>query len=348
VNRPSDSRNLYFVGKSTDTFLAKAKDNSYIDAENQISTAFGLEEPYIPTPAQKTLVQNASTVKDTFFAYNSGSSTYTYFTLVRISRDLQRSQASPLELKQKDWYPVDLTFNPTAGLFALDRDGGVAKVSVDQGSIHLQALFRLPRTSRASALTSNQDSIFVSTSNPTGCTVYQYSLASKKTTTRIVGQHLCDGIATDGKGIFVAFPKDGEIRYWPTWGAPTFQSFDLPESSEATHYCVLHYDPFGQRLLFAGASGRSYALPLPAGKWSDFASQVGYVHSIDADSNHVLFASGSKVLFYARVGNTGENPPVGMRSLKIGTIYGVAVDSSDSVWIVDHDNSLIRGPFPLD
>jgi hypothetical protein len=341
---PSDNRNLYFVGKNTDTSLSKAKANSYADGANRIAQAFGGGEPYTSTPARESLIQNASVVQDTFFTFDSGTSSYTYFTLLRVSRDLL---STPLEFKQKDWYPIDLTFDPSAGLLVLDREGGVAKIQVDAGAIHLQPLFHLPPTARVTAITSTSDSAFVSTSNKAGCVVFRYSFASKRMTQKRVAPDPCDDIANDGQGIFLAFSKQDEIRYWPDLSAPAFQTFSFPEIPGATRYCILGYDKFAHRLIYAGASGSSYALSLPAGKWSELASGVGYVHAIATDASRVLFASGNKILFYDK-NNRWQPPPPSMKSLKGATIYGVAVDSSDSAWIADHDNSTVRGPFPLD
>jgi hypothetical protein len=341
----SDGRNISFIGTGVDTSLTKAKASSLADAQNQLFAAFEVGAPYVTTDARRVLIQSSAVISDTYFRLDSNN-TYSFFTLLTISRNLQRMQPSPAEYKQSGWHPSDLTFNPTAGLLVLDHDGNVSRVTNDPSGIHLQRLFQVPLSSRPAAVAANQESIFVSSNNQVGCVVLQYALATSRTTSRVVatGQGGCDGIATNGTGIFLALPGRDEVRYWPNWGASTFQSFTLPE--RATN-CVLNFDPYGQRLIYGGANGFSYALTPGTGKWTPVSSNLGYINSIATTYNRLLFASGNKVFFFARSNNTGQAPPLSMSSLGGSLTSGVAVDSSNAAWITDYNNSSIRGPFPL-
>jgi len=343
---PSDKLNLYFVGTGTDVSLANAKENSLADAKSQIAQSFEFGQPYVSSDARKTLISTSSTVQDTYFA-SSGNSQFTFYTLVRISRDLQRMQPAPAQYDEQGWHPLDLTLDPNAGLFALDRDGKVLRITQDQNGIHLQQLFQLPAAFRPAAIAANQDSVYVSSNSETGCNVFQYSFGSGQRSQRNVGGRPtgCDGIATYGAGLFLAFPGSQEIRYWSAWSDKTTQSFSAPESFPN---CVIHFDTYGRRLLFAGPTGNAFALALDTRQWSKLTSNLGYVNSIAVTPSSLLFASGGKVLFIARNNkNSGLNPPAGMESLGAGLISGVAVDSSNAAWITDYDKSSVRGPFSL-
>jgi len=342
---PSDGRNLYFVGIGSDASLAKAKDNSLTDAKAQLDQACEFGPPYVSTDARRTLIGNSATVQDTYFT-SSGNSQFTFYTLLRISRDIQRMLPAPAEYDQNGWHPLDLAFDPSAGLFVLDRDGKILKITQDQSGIHLQQLFQLPGALRPDAIAASQDSVYVSSNGPTGCNIFQYSFANRRPSQRNVsgGTQGCYGIATYGAGLFVAFPSNQEVRYWPAWSSQTTRSFTLPE---AVPNCVLHYDVYGQRLLYAGPTGNAFAMSLDTGRWSKITSNLGYVNSIAVTPASLLFASGGKVLFVARANNSGLNPPPGMASLGAGMVSGIAVDSTNAAWITDYDKSSIRGPFAL-
>ena len=350
LNPPSSATDLYFVGVGSDTSLAKAKDRSLIDGREQIARAFALRPPYSHSETQINLVQSSVTQQNIYYRYDKGSSAYTFFTLLSIARNLRDVLSPTAEFHKSGWFPVDLAFDPVAGLFVLDRDGGVGQVIYAINGIQVQPLFHLPHlpfAAQETAVTAKQDAVYVSTASATACTVYEYSLISKALKPTFVGQSQCDGIATDGTGIYLALPGVEEVRHWAHWGDRTYQTLGTPERAGTPRYCVLHYDATARRLVWAGASGNSYQLSTSDWKWSYLDANVGYVHAIDSDWNHVLFASGKRVLFYDRKSNKGVDPAPSLKIPSSGTIYGLAVDTSESAWIADHDNSTIRGPFRL-
>lgn len=349
-NPPSSATNLYFVGVGSDTFLAKAEDRSLADGREQIARAFALRPPYAPSETGINLVQSAVIQQSTYYRYDKNASAYTFFTLLSIARNLRDVLSPTAEFRKQDWFPVDLAFDPVAGLFVLDRNGGVGQLTYTTNGIQMQPLFHLPNLpagDQATAITARQDAVYVSTASETRCTVYEYSLTSKALKPTFVGSSKCDGIATDGAGIYLALPGAEDVRYWAHWGDRSYQSLGVPDTGGASRYSVLHYDAVERRLLWAGTSGNSYQFSTVSRKWSYLDGNVGYVHAVDCDWNSVLFASGKKVLFYDRQRNQGVNPVPTLTQPSKGTIYGLAVDTSDAVWIADHDNSTIRGPFRL-
>jgi hypothetical protein len=343
---PSDDRSFYFLGTGSDASLSGAKSNSFNDAINNASSKLTPGEPYGAGRSVSTGVKDAATVQDTFFTYDKRSAIYSYYTLLRLSREIQDVLPTLKVYKQRGWRPVDLTFYPAAGLFVFDDDGAVSKVRVDQQGIHIDVLFRLRAGDRPAQLAANSESIFTSSNNPIGCTVYQFSLGSRKTSRRLlpVGHSGCDGIAVNGNTVYLVLPGKKEIRYWPNWESASSKSWFFDQIDQGG---VLTFDRSGRRLLYAGASGTAYAISTPEGKILPLVSDIGFVHSIATDSNHILLASGKKVLFYSRSHNYGENPPSNMQSLSGGLISGVAVDTTDSAWIADFDKGLIQGPFAL-
>jgi YEATS family len=251
------------------------------------------------------------------------------------------------------WRPIDLTFNPTSGLLVLDDDGKVSKVISDVKGVHLETLpLDIPRSSRPTAVAASKDSVFVSANNSLGCTVFRYSFASNKTSEKLlenadVGHDGCDGIATDGVGMFLVVPGRREIRYWSDFNASSYKSWNSPVPTPDTASGYLNFTDACTCLIFAGTSGTAYTLSPQQGKWLTVTYNLGYVHSITSDSSRILFASGKSVLFYSTTNNRRENVPSSMKSLTGGLISGVAIDSAGSAWIAVFDEGIIKGPIPL-
>jgi hypothetical protein len=222
----------------------------------------------------------------------------------------------------------------------------VSKINIDQQGIHLTTLFRLSGSDRPEAVTANAQSIFVSSNNnQLGCRVYQYSFASGRTVPRLVAvKQDCASITTDGTAVYLLLPGREEVLYWPKWDSPSPQGWPVPQIEGRG---VLEFDRSGGMLIFAAESGTAYTISIPGHKVQPLASNVGVVHSVATSPDHILLASGNKVLFYGRGDHHGESPPAAMRSLPGGLITGVAVDTTPSAWIADFDNGVIQGPSPL-
>jgi len=88
-------------------------------------------------------------------------------------------------------------------------------VRVEQTEIRLQELFRLKVSDRPADLTVDTESLFATSNNSLGCTVYQYSLADKKTSQKLIGltagQQGCDGIAAENGALYVVLAGRKEI-----------------------------------------------------------------------------------------------------------------------------------------
>ena len=143
----------------------------------------------------------------------------------------------------------------------------------------------------------------------------------------------------------MTMPDRKEIRYWDNWEASDSHTWSLAPLGAPGY---IEFDGTGNRLIVADdASGTAYGVSIPDGKPQLLSGNLGSVQSIAASRFHTLFASGKKVLFLARSDNQGENPPLGWPPLPGGHIVGVAVDSSDELWVADYDNKVVEGPFPL-
>ena len=342
-NLPSDSRNIFFLGKSSQNSLARAKSDSFDDAMKQASAALAPSELY----TDSRFVREAAIVQDTFFAFDKNSSNYVYYTLVRLGRGSLHPAMSVYQ--QKHWRPIALAYNPTSGLFAFDDNGVASQITFDQTGIHLQELFRLKGADRPADLSADTQSLFATTNNNIGCTIYQYSFATKKTSQRLIslapGRGGCDGIAAYDGAVYVVLAGKKEIRYWLNWAVPASETWDLSEINPQGGALALDKD--NHRLIYADQIGKAYGILLPQGKIQALASDVGAVHAIGMSPARILLASGTKVLFYSRAGFQGENPPTSMKSLSGGIVSGVAVDASNSAWVADFDKGVIEGPIPL-
>ncbi|HWZ45904.1 MAG TPA: hypothetical protein VNW97_20700 [Candidatus Saccharimonadales bacterium] len=257
---------------------------------------------------------------------------------------IQESSQPSLVFKKKGWRPGDMTSDPSSGVFVLDSSGGVSKLSSDEQIIRIEPLFRLNTNYEGSAVTASAQSVYVVANSTLGCLVLRYSLSDKAMSERLLGvKETCTGIATDGTTIYVTLPQKNEIRYLRSWNS-SYRSWSV-NGADALGPIV--FDHVGNRLIVADHSGRAYAISTADGTKELLASNLGWVNSIAASRQHILVASGSKVLSLTRSDNRGENPPMSLRSLTGGHIVGVAVDAGDRAWFADYDKEVVQGFLPL-
>lgn len=354
---PTDNVSLYFVGRSNAKSLSDAKQKSVDAALNNALVRLKPQASKAADADLLALIKASAIVQDSAFAYDAITGQYTYYTLLRLSKEIQSvgvlsllsvstAQAMPVRFQKTGWQPADLTSNPSSGMFVLDTAGGVSRlVSDDKQSPRIEELFRLNSADSGYAVTASADAVFVASQSKLGCVVYRYSFTARVVTRRIMAaSDRCVGITTNGSVLYLSMPDRNEIRYWDSWDATAFHSWPLAESARPGY---LVFDDTGNRLIAENSSGMAYAIAISDGKQQPLASNLGYVQSIATSRLHILFASGKKVLFVARSDNHGENPPDGLRSLTGGLIVGVTVDANGRLWFADHDNKLVEGPFPL-
>lgn len=353
---PAETANAwYFVGTAVDPSLAVAKQNSPDAALYNAGQALVAVDPNVSRSALLDLIKASAVTQDSAFAYDASRKVYEYYTLLRLNpqirelvKALPAASAPPITtFQQKDWRPVDLTSNPTSGLFVLDRSGAVYTLQTDeQGQGAIKKLFQIGASEVGHAVTATIDAVLVAATSGIGCTIYRYSLVTRAVNTRAMGiRERCVGIASDGNAVYVTFPERKELRYWDSWAAASFHSWSLDELGSPGY---ISFDDPGHRLVVADDVGESaYAVSIPDGKTHLLSGNLGVVQSIATSRFHLLFASGKRVLFLSRFDDHGENPPTGWPDLPGGHIVGVAVDASDRLWVADFDNKLVEGPLPL-
>jgi len=354
---PSDNTSFYYVGKANAGSLTTAKQNSLDDAFHSAVLELRSQAPNASDASLLSVVKAAAMVQDFAYTFEPRASTYTYYTLVRVSREIQgigvrslpaaaSAQSAPTKFQSRGWQPGDLTSNSNSGLFALDSSGGVSRlVSNPAGSPRIEKLFKVKGSESGYALAAGGDAVFVVSFSKLGCMVYKYSLASKSVSQRLVAVHeRCVGIATDGNAFYVTIPARNEIRYWDSWDSTSAHSWPL---SEVNAPGFVTFDALGHRLIVADADGNAHSISIPDGKKQLLAPNLGAIQSIATSRFHIVVASGKKVLFLSRFDNRGEDPPAGLKSLTGGHIVGVAVDAADRLWFADYDNKLVAGPLPL-
>jgi hypothetical protein len=101
-NPPCSAINLYFVGVGSDASLAKAKDRSLTDGREQIARAYALRPPYSPSETLINIVQSAVLQEDIYYRYDKGSA-FTFFTLLRIARNLRDVLSPTAEFRRNRW-----------------------------------------------------------------------------------------------------------------------------------------------------------------------------------------------------------------------------------------------------
>jgi hypothetical protein len=170
---PSDNISLYFVGKGYDISFTNAKQKSLEDALHNAVSALKQQAPKAPDAAILALVKASAVTQDSAFTFDQRTRNYTYYTLLRLSREIQSigvrslpAAATPslpqIKFQKKGWQLSDLTLNPASGMFALDNTGEVSKLVADQqGSPRIEKLFRLGAGYIGMALTASAESVFV-------------------------------------------------------------------------------------------------------------------------------------------------------------------------------------------
>ncbi len=253
---------------------------------------------------------------------------------------------SPQSFKQADWFPGDLTSNPSAGVFALDRNSTVSQLLMKSGKPNIAPVFAIPGAYTGYSVAATPEAVFVSANSQLGCTVFRRSLSRDSTSQKVMGipAELCSGIATDGTAIYVALPKQRAVRYLSNWDSSSLKSWDLSETYEPRS---LVFDQVGQRLLVGDQAGHLYGISMSGAKQL-LASNMGSVNSIAVSQQHVFVASGRRIISLSRADNHKEEAPSTLRSLTGGSIIGVAVDGNDRLWFADATKGVVRGPIAID
>ena len=355
---PPNGSTIFFVGKASDSSLAKAQQASHDAAVSRAVQVLRSKAPNASEPDFRALIEKSSLQQDSAFIFDKRTGAYTYYTLLRLSSDVENIaqslpaardvRSAPVKFQNGNWQPSDLAAHRASGLFALSRDGQVFRLRSDisrpQKSPVPERLFRIPYSYRPIALAASADAVYVAANSHIGCVAFRYTLATHSTAHRLVASHEpCAGIATDGAQLYVTFPLRKEIGAFD-WASTSVKRWPL-ESSDAPGYIA--FDGYDHRLIVADASGNAYIVSTTDARSHLFASNLGSVSSIAPSRFHIVIGSGDRVLFRARSDGSGESPPAGLQALTGGRIAGVAVDASDALWFADYTNNIVVGSFPL-
>jgi len=244
-----------------------------------------------------------------------------------------------------DWHPADMTADPAQGVLVVDRTGGVSRIRGDTQGPHQDVLFRIPSSYAVSSLAADGGIVVVTTNSAIGCTLFRFTVASGTTDQKVLSPgNTCSGIALLGASMNVVFSKQREVRHWDDWNS---SGRVLAGLGSGAALGALIFDRQGSRLLAADTDGHVYAVPLAGGKTAQLTSGAGWIGSLAAGPNHILMASGKKILMISRADNRGENPPSVLQSLTGGTIAGIAFDAAGNFWYADYDHGEVTGPLIL-
>lgn len=351
---PASDVSMYFVGTGHDPSLTNAKSASLQNAYDSALQTLSSKSPATSLPDLLALVKASAVVQDSAFYYDNSKRSFVYYTLLSIGKAIETTGLPTLPIakglrlqrvtfSQRGWRPTDLAYDPTSGLFALDANGGVSRLSLINNQPRLTQLFRIPGAYTGVAIAVNADAVFVLANSAVGGTIFKNTFATKTTTEQLIAPgDSCAGIAVDGPAIYLTNANKDEIIYKSQWSAKR-STWKFVGGTPG----IAAYDRFGDRLIVADLSGSAYAVSLSDGTDQLLASNLGRVNSVAASYLHFLFASGKQVLFRARTDGRGESPPQDLRSLTGGHIVGVVVDSNDQLWFADYDKKLVQGPFNL-
>lgn len=251
----------------------------------------------------------------------------------------------PTVYQGKSWRPIDLSSDPSAGVVVLDEAGIVSKLVNDTNGIHLSALFKIGLARKAGWVAVNSDFVFVSTDSPIGCSIFRYSLATKSVDQKTVSAKAaddasgrCAGVAINGNMLYTLLPGNKEIRYWGSWDSDNYHSVQTKDVEGVTS---LIFDGIGQRLLLTDGSGTIYSAQFSSqdkrlGKVTRLATKTGATgNAIVAMPDRIFLAAGKKIVALTRGDSHKEDAASIVQYTPNGHIVGLAVDSSNMLWIAD-------------
>jgi hypothetical protein len=256
------------------------------------------------------------------------------------SEPLEVSLPKPFHLP--GWQPADMTGDPSQGVLVLDTTGGISRIRNDAQGPHQEVLFHVPAAYATSSIAAGEGFVVVTSNSRAHCTLFRFTIANRSIDQKTLAQSgTCVGVAVAGSSINVVFIDSKEIGHWDKWDSPSSKRYTI---QGATTPATLLFDKQDQRFLVGDRDGQLYAVPLDGGHSSKLTSGAGWIASLAANSNHILMASGKKILMILRSDNHGENPPPALRSLTGGSISGVAFDSAGNLWYSDYTNGSVSGP----
>ena len=266
-------------------------------------------------------------------------------------RGADKPQAvSQAVLHTKDWYPIDLAYDGSSGLFALAKDGAVYGV-YPGANAPLRLLFRVPLAYNAGALAVASQFICVSVNPWAGDfpgRVFRYSLETgRMSEDSLFGS--CGGIAAAHGNIYVVVSRGNQsrIEYWNLQAKKPHGSFDLyPIVSPGP----LAFDHAGDQLIiWDNDSHQMYAISIADGKKKKVGNET---YDLDntmgvAVSSADLFAgSGKSLLFLSRETGRWRKIPALSLPLEIRGVNGLAMDRDGRLWIADKAGKVIVGVTP--
>jgi hypothetical protein len=258
-------------------------------------------------------------------------------------------------LENRSLQPADLTSSP-AGVFLLDRNGVIFRVSSTVKGPHLEKILTSSLQGHTGYVAASEKDLFVATDFKAGCLVSKFSLSGQPEGDRPLVAHYvpssqtCGGIVAMGDAVYILLPGSEEIRYWTAWNQriPKSLSIHLDGSDALTS---LVFDRFGQRLLLSRGSGNLYAAKIDgSGNLSPLEKIAGNTkatgNSISASENYILIASGKKIVALDRANNTMAKSLSVPNFATNGTLVGLTIDEQQNLWLADNKGT-IRGPIRL-
>ena len=306
--------------------------NAIANAAASIGTAQNVKLDSAAGQQLGSLIRDASTITDTWFSYDVTNRLYKFYTRIHLSsaaRDLAsrlppdaRAFTAPGQtpsqttLQIKGWSPVDLTSDPQAGMFVLDKTGAISKVvSTPQGP-HLEPVVTAQLSGQNGYIAANYNSLFVATDFPAGCIVHRYSLTGATLKTRPVmttgapNPSRCGGIATNGDEVFVALPTVHRIDYWSNWDDKQAGSIDINQVKSGV-YTSMVFDRTGHQIIVVDGYGSVFTAAWAPGE-SKFKVKLltnapnSTGNAVSVSSSHIFLAANNKVQSLSRPGGKKE------------------------------------------
>ena len=360
---PADQFNLFFVGEGEGASLSEAKNNSVTAALERAVQSIK-PESQLDLTALRSLIEKASSVEDSSFQFNKAAGRFRYFTLLRVSKEIEHLDTASLELSGSVHSskttrvkivmpgrssPIALSYGNSLGLLALTDAGEVLQVDTKTSATKKLFQCREPFNLACDRVGLKDTVVVVQAYEEVGparlLTLFVEGDPRGLTQSVLLNGRI-KGLAENGRAAkaFFSDPVRSQIYSADIFGRRIKNVTPIVATSLTSTLGVLATDTKSGKLFVADdKQGEILVIDPNLRKPLSFAKNVWDVRAMatDSRSQRLLVVSGHRVLGYPVSGG----PEQALVDQGLKTPSGVTIDSDGAIWISDLKMKAVVGPY---